>query len=337
MGLSGFDWDGISWRNDGGMLGGQFVLKQGQVSRQRIDGQEAVVLAPGTILEFRSPVLDRKQEHTATVWVYRNGNWTSESSDRYLTEGGVRIQTTNEPLVLTNFRYYNWKQEEVEKAYDATTGLVRMPASDRHKQGLLVSLTADDYQAGDTVAYIPNKGVEGYFELQERPMLVKEIAGKKAFHFEGNQYFRSSFMLPATMRDNAPYTLEAWVLNDSIAENECVADFTSSHDELEKIMLVNGTEPRCGVLNHYGWYEDVGYPEIRSLTNQWQHIYVTFDGRMERVYINGKLISERDIQILVKPIQFVTLGRNAENNWPFTGYLHSLKLWDEYLSYEDNK
>lgn len=337
MGLSGFDWDGISWRNDGGMLGGQFVLKQGQVSRQRIDGQEAVVLAPGTILEFHSPVLDRKQEHTATVWVYRNGNWTSESADRYLTEGGVRIQTTNESLVLTNFRYYNWKQEEVEKAYDATTGLVRMPASDRHKQGLLVSLTADDYQAGDTVAYIPNKGVEGYFELQERPMLVKEIAGKRAFHFEGNQYFRSSFMLPATMRDNAPYTLEAWVLNDSIAENECVADFTSSHDELEKVMLVNGTEPRCGVLNHYGWYEDVGYPEIRSLTNQWQHIYVTFDGRMERVYINGKLISERDIQILVKPIQFVTLGRNAENNWPFTGYLHSLKLWDEYLPYEDNK
>ena len=31
-------------------------------------------------------------------------------------------------------------------------------------------------------------------------------------------------------------------MNDSIAENECVADFTTSHDELEKIMLVNGTE-----------------------------------------------------------------------------------------------
>ncbi len=36
-----------------------------------------------------------------------------------------------------------------------------------------------------------------------------------------------------------------------IAENECVADFTSSHDELEKLMLVNGTEPRCGVMNDY--------------------------------------------------------------------------------------
>lgn len=61
-------------------------------------------------------------------------------------------------------------------------------------------------------------------------------------------------------------------LFQTIAENECVADLTSSHDELEKLMLVNGTEPRCGVINHY-----------------------------------------------------------AEEAWPFSGYLHSLKLWDEYI------
>lgn len=337
MGLSGMDWDGISWRNDGGMLGGHFTLKKGQVSRQRIDNQEAVVLAPGTVLEFRSPLLDREQEHTATVWTYRDGNWVSVSADAYLVDGGVRIQATEEALVLTNFRYYNWEQEEAEKAYDAANGLVRIPASDRNRQGLLVSLSADDFETGDTVAYIPNKGIEGYFNLQESPVRVKEIEGKKAFHFEGSQYFRSSFMLPATLRDNAPYTLEAWVLNDSIAENECVADFTSSHDEMEKIMLVNGTEPRCGILNHYGWYEDAGYPGMRSLTGKWQHIYVAFDGRIECVYINGKLISGKDIQILVKPVQFVTLGRNAEGEWPFSGYLHSLKLWDEYLPYPREK
>lgn len=55
------------------------------------------------------------------------------------------------------------------------------------------------------------------------------------------------------------------------------------------------------------------------------------DGRMEQVYINGQLISEKDIQLLIKPSQYVTLGQNAERNWPFTGYLHSLKLWDEYI------
>ncbi len=54
---------------------------------------------------------------------------------------------------------------------------------------------------------------------------------------------------------------------------------------------------------------------------------------MERVYINDNLVSEKDIQLLVKPSQYITLGRNAERDWPFTGYLHSLKLWDEYIPY----
>lgn len=99
--------------------------------------------------------------------------------------------------------------------------------------------------------------------------MVEEVQGKKAFRFEGEQFFRSSFTLPATLRDNAPYTLEAWVLNPELAENECVADFTSSHDEMEKIMLVNGAEPRCGMLNHYGWYEDVGYKDAKSLAGKW--------------------------------------------------------------------
>lgn len=59
---------------------------------------------------------------------------------------------------------------------------------------------------------------KGYFEARKLPLVVKEVKGKKAFHFEGTQVYTSSFMLPATLQDNAPYTLEAWVLNDSISE-----------------------------------------------------------------------------------------------------------------------
>lgn len=334
MGLSGEDWDGTTWRNDGGMLGGGFQLKAGQAIRQRLDGQEAIVLAPGSVLEYTSPVLTTAQTHTATVWIYKNKEWTSENADRFLTDGGIRIEAGTEPLILTNFRYYNWQQEEAEKQYDATTGLTRIEPSDRHKRGLVVALSADDYAVGDTVSYMPNKGIEGWFEAQEAPVIVEEIQGKKAFRFDNKQYFHSSFPLPATLRDNAPYTLEAWLLNPEMEENECIADFTSSHDELEKIMLVNGTEPRCGMLNHYGWYEDVGYKNAAILAGKWLHIYVEFDGRTEKVYINGQLISNKDIQLLIKPIQFVTLGRNAEDAWPFSGYLHSLKLWDEWIPVE---
>lgn len=337
LGLTAADWDGREWQNNEGMLGGTFVLKEGAARTCRIEGRNALMLEPGTVLEYCHSLLSPSKEHTLSGLVYRSGKWRSYETEHCLSQGMISLRSGNEPLVITNLRYYNWKLEPAERAYDAATDVVRLPAADRRKRGLVVSITADDFAVGDTVPYLTNRGVKGYFEALKTPVVVKETEGKKAFHFDGSQLFRSSFSLPATLQDNAPYTLEAWVLNDSIAENECVADFTTSHDELEKIMLVNGTEPRCGVINHYGWYEDVGYKGMKELTGRWQHIYICFDGRMEQVYINGEQVSGKDIQLLVKPSQFVTLGRNAEGEWPFTGYLHSLKLWDEYIPLQGRK
>ena len=337
LGLTAADWDGREWRNNEGMLGGAFVLKEGAARTCRIEGRDALMLEPGTVLEYCHSLLSPSKEHTLSGLVYRSGKWRSYETEHCLSQGMISLRSGNEPLVITNLRYYNWKLEPAERAYDAATDVVRLPAADCRKRGLVVSITADDFAVGDTVPYLTNRGVKGYFEALKAPVVVKETEGKKAFHFDGSQLFRSSFSLPATLQDNAPYTLEAWVLNDSIAENECVADFTTSHDELEKIMLVNGTEPRCGVINHYGWYEDAGYKGMKELTGRWQHIYICFDGLMEQVYINGEQVSGKDIQLLVKPSQFVTLGRNAEGEWPFTGYLHSLKLWDEYIPLQGRK
>ena len=337
LGLTAADWDGREWQNNEGMLGGAFVLKEGAARTCRIEGRDALMLEPGTVLEYCHSLLSPSKEHTLSGLVYRSGKWRSYEAEHCLSQGMISLRSGNEPLVITNLRYYNWKLEPAERAYDAATDVVRLPAADCRKRGLVVSITADDFAVGDTVPYLTNRGVKGYFEALKAPVVVKETEGKKAFHFDGSQLFRSSFSLPATLQDNAPYTLEAWVLNDSIAENECVADFTTLHDELEKIMLVNGTEPRCGVINHYGWYEDAGYKGMKELTGRWQHIYICFDGRMEQVYINGEQVSGKDIQLLVKPSQFVTLGRNAEGEWPFTGYLHSLKLWDEYIPLQGRK
>ena len=266
LGLTAADWDGREWQNNEGMLGGTFVLKEGAARTCRIEGRDALMLEPGTVLEYCHSLLSPSKEHTLSGLVYRSGKWRSYEAEHCLSQGMISLRSGNEPLVITNLRYYNWKLEPAERAYDAATDVVRLPAADRRKRGLVVSITADDFAVGDTVPYLTNRGVKGYFEALKTPVVVKETEGKKAFHFDGSQLFRSSFSLPATLQDNAPYTLEAWVLNDSIAENECVADFTTSHDELEKIMLVNGTEPRCGVINHYGWYEDVGYKGMKDLT-----------------------------------------------------------------------
>ena len=220
LGLTAADWDGREWRNNEGMLGGAFVLKEGAARTCRIEGRDALMLEPGTVLEYCHSLLSPSKEHTLSGLVYRSGKWRSYETEHCLSQGMISLRSGNEPLVITNLRYYNWKLEPAERAYDAATDVVRLPAADCRKRGLVVSITADDFAVGDTVPYLTNRGVKGYFEALKVPVVVKETEGKKAFHFDGSQLFRSSFSLPATLQDNAPYTLEAWVLNDSIAENE---------------------------------------------------------------------------------------------------------------------
>ncbi len=423
IGLTGSDWNGREWVNNQGQLGGKFSLAKGFASSKRIDGREALVLTPGTELVMETAVIDPALPHTASALTYKDGKWMPVSLDGSLNKGKVTISApAGEPLVLADVRLYNWQLTDAEKKFDATNPIRRNPVADRESKGRLVDINASSFNAGDTVGYIPNLGcIDGYFEAISvpaadgsisSPAIVEEIKGKKAFRFDGNNFYRSNFPLPTTVRDNAPYTLEAVILNPQMDLNECYADFTTTHDEMEKIMGVNGTEPRCGIMNHYGWYEDAGWNDAylrQSLSNpnanirahkdikakkgkyssrgpeaagnkprelprhfdpsdvdlsvigaeaafntgeierpqqqttdniakqyegEWQHIYVCFDGRIEKVYINGKLVSEKDIQLLVKPVQYVTLGRNAEEEWPFTGYIHSLRLSDEYIPFE---
>lgn len=350
LGLTGADWNGREWKNNHGQLGGAFTIVNGHPVAQRIEGYEAMILPAGTELVFENTLINPSNDHTATAMSYKDGKWSQISLDNSLSNGKITLKAdSKDPLILADVRYYNWPLTDVEKSFDSKMPIRRNPIADRERKGLLVSIDASNYNPGDTVGYIDNKGINGYFEAIETPAIVDEVNGKKAFRFDGNTFFRSSFPLPGTVRDNAPYTLEAIILNPSMSLNECYADFTTTHDELEKIMGVNGTEQRCGIMNHYGWYEDAGWQDMEQFKGQqrpdpkelekeakkyegeWQHIYVCFDGRIEKVYINGKLMSEKDIQLLVKPAQYVMLGRNAENEWPFTGYLHSLRFYDEYL------
>ncbi len=347
IGMTAADFDGAEWANNEGMLSGKMSLTQGSALRVRTAGRDAVTLQPGSVFSMKDARISASRTHSFTAMTYANGQWKQiDETDSHisLADGKLEIKAGNEPLVITNIRYYNWQQTDAEKQFDAETEITRLPVADDNAKGLIVDMCADYFDENDTLPIIKNGApldtrLTGEFwasslDGHDNVVTVETRDGRKAFKFTGKQAYRSNFALPATLRDNAPYTLEAWILNPEIEENECVADFTSSHEELEKIMLVNGTEPRCGVINHYGWYEDAGYRDMKSLEGKWQHVYICFDGRTESVYINGNLISRKDIQLLVKPSQFITLGQNAEGVWPFKGYLHSLRIWDEFLPLE---
>lgn len=333
VGVTGADFDGLHWANNEGQLGGDFALTSGRARAVRTSGRRAVMLEPNTTLTFRSPMISPSKPHTLTATVLRGGCWVAADTHGMLRDGEIEVASGADTLVIAQLRYSNWEKTPAEVAFDVESPVVRLPAAEMNQTGKVVDIDFSRFNPGDTVPYFDNgEGIAGYFAAVDSAGVIEEVEGRRALRFDGRTRYRSSFALPATLRDNAPYTLRAEIFNPTMELNECVADFTSSHDELEKIMLVNGTEPRCGLMQHYGWYEDAGSKTAQAdFENRWLTVYVAFDGRMERVYINDRLVSEKDIQLLVKPSQFVTLGRNAEGDWPFTGLVGSITLWDEYI------
>jgi len=56
---------------------------------------------------------------------------------------------------------------------------------------------------------------------------------------------------------------------------------------------------------------------------------------MEKVYLNGRKIKENDILLLLPESKYVTLGRTACGDWPFSGLLHEVRLYDGVLNAEE--
>lgn len=196
---------------------------------------------------------------------------------------------------------------------------------------LLFEINADSYPEGSITGRITNeKNPKQGFNAEAMAVKVETYKGKSAFVFDGKQDFKSDFSLPRTMTGNPPYTISYWVAVTDPKENTCIIDLNDSWGELHKIAVGYGTDKRGGITIHNGWYEDLGLDEMPP-AGEWTHIVVTFDGYMEKLYINGSLVKEKDILLVVADCDVLTLGCKHSGELPFSGYLHSLKVYDTVM------
>lgn len=225
-----------------------------------------------------------------------------------------------DPFTNNNERFHNQAKKEAPK-----------------RQGLLFEINADNYSEGSVVGRILNdKNKSQGFDAIGMAVPVKRHNGKSAFIFDGYQNFKSDFGLPETIEGNAPYSISMWVSSPNPEENECILDINEAYKEISKITVGYGTSPQSGITMHYGWYEDMGIKDLKP-ANEWKHIVVTFDGYMEKIYINGELVREKDIFLRVEKSEKITLGVKHDGEFPFKGKLHSLKFYDLPLSQDDVK
>lgn len=214
-----------------------------------------------------------------------------------------------------------WKQRHFPKGNNQQTNRQEEP---------IVNISAINYPVGSLTKVI-NNTPHGKFTSEQAVSIVLKDK-KPAFHFTGTQVFKSDFGLPNTLEYSAPYSITAWVLNPKVEKNECVAQFIPDRHDLSTIELCNGSDPQNGLMMHNASFENSGSKLIKEQEGEWQHWTITYDGYMERHYLNGEKVSEKNMMLLLRPGQWMQIGASFDGNNPFDGYLHSLQMYDRTLT-----
>ena len=151
--------------------------------------------------------------------------------------------------------------------------------------------------------------------------------GRWALFFNGSQSLTVASPLPTEYRYNSPYTISVWLLQTEGGAVQTVASLSSSRADLATTELRLGSDPQAGLVNHNGSFESYGAPDaVSSAVGQWHHWLVTFDGWMERVYLDGRLLHEQNNFLMIRPEGQLTIGADAAGTNFFKGYISSLSI-----------
>ena len=202
--------------------------------------------------------------------------------------------------------------------------------------GLVVDINADDYAQGKAITTKTVKNRAGGQFTSDSPLLVEIIDKKYAFYFDGKQHISSSFPCPKNFTYNSAYTISAWIFNPDISSRETVAGITPASGDLTAFEFNHNRSRETGIIDHAGSFESQGLPQlVAEGEGHWQHWTVTFDGWYNRFYLDGRLVHEKNNFIMLRPDGPITIGSDAYGGNPFSGYIHSLRLYDRALSADE--
>lgn len=154
------------------------------------------------------------------------------------------------------------------------------------------------------------------------------VGGKYAYPFDGQNAQTLTSDQLKYIRYNAPYSITAWTLNPEVGNIEVVAQFMPTGADLATIEFCQGTDRQNGLVRHNASFENFGASrECREGAGKWQFWTITYDGWMERIYLNGELVQEKNSFLVLAPTGQYTVGGTVYGENPFTGYLHSLQLY----------
>lgn len=168
---------------------------------------------------------------------------------------------------------------------------------------------------GDSAVWM-NSGTIGDFGVVGGPTLADVGGLVPAMIFDGvDDAFVSSSSAPAGLTGEAPTrTIEAWVFNPTIADEETIVSWGGrGGPEGSNLAFNYGANGAFGAVGHWGapdlgWNDAGGAPEA----GQWHHLVYTHDGVSTRVYSDGVLQNQEDIALNTKADAAIAIASQFE-------------------------
>lgn len=202
------------------------------------------------------------------------------------------------------------------------------------KNAMLLHLDAAKVSSSKAVTTLQNTGtLGGVFKSVGEVTVQTDEQGVKALKF-GKGFLTSDQPVPQPLAWNGSYTVATWVKNPEVDKaDECLMSWCNRN----VMRLANSynamyyNSAGYGAAGHLDYHFDMKFNKLPK-ASEWHYLVLTFDGMVEKIYVDGVLDNEQSMTLssAIRQAKFI-VGASDEGEH-YTGFMASLKMYDYALS-----
>ena len=181
----------------------------------------------------------------------------------------------------------------------------------------------------------------------EGPVLFKQTGPYEAMHFDGKsqRVVVADKYQDAAVWPTKEFSAEAWLSIHEPTAWGSIIGIIQDNGSYERGWLLGNKESRfiVGVVGKDG-PGNLTYLESKETieNSQWYHVVGTYDGASLKLYVNGSLSAQTDVQkgeIVYPPNAYFEIAayHDKDENFPMNGEVHEIRLYNRVLTPEQIK
>lgn len=231
-----------------------------------------------------------------------------------------------------------WNIKVYDSLFEIPLKLVNKPSQEGpgavSKKQMLVNIDLDGVPETTSFNGIPNRGtLGGVFTKSGELTVTKDEEGIKAINFIKGALTLDEIPVPQSLAWNGSFTVAAWVKNPEIGkEGECLASWCNRY----QFMLANSynalfyNKSNYGAVAHLDGHFDMRYKKLPE-ANKWHHIVLTFDGVVEKIYVDGVVDNSQNMTLASAIDNAKIIIGSSDQRESYSGYMASIRMYDYAL------